>query len=193
MFSRAFLGKIIKLSFLVTIAFFSVDISLAQDSPKLVEGLDVQGNRRLRDKDILAHIETRLGETFNKKQLEKDLDRLLSLEVFDPMNSRVIVESGIRGGVNVIFEVMELPIIDLVSYEFPESLSVDAVKRKLKEQGLLIIEGQVYQVEKLRKVRKAIRRYLAVDGHEDMDVLVFEEALTATTLKLTFKIERKQN
>ena len=59
---------------------------------QLVESVDIQGNRRLRDEDLLYYIRTRPGDTFNPAQLEKDLKELLSLNFFEKTETRVITE-----------------------------------------------------------------------------------------------------
>ncbi len=40
---------------------------------QLVESVDIAGNRRLRDDDLLYYIKTRPGDTYNQAQLERDL------------------------------------------------------------------------------------------------------------------------
>ena len=66
----------------------------AQRSKRLVEAVEVVGNRRLSAKDILSHIKTRPGEPFSAKQSKLDLQELLALGVFDKMQTRVTMESG---------------------------------------------------------------------------------------------------
>jgi outer membrane protein assembly factor BamA len=98
---------------------FARDLKSAKKSTiaaqQVVENVDIQGNRRLRDEDLLYYIKTRPGDVYDPAALERDLKELLSLNFFDKTATRVLTEDGIRGGVNVIFEVRELPIIrDLV-------------------------------------------------------------------------------
>src|SRR5919205_2881411 len=84
----------------------------APSQQKLVDEVQIEGNRRLRDEDILYHIQTRAGDTYNPAQVERDLQALLNLPFFDKTETRVsIVESGPRGGVIVRFDVKELPVI----------------------------------------------------------------------------------
>ena len=88
-----------------------------KQAQQLVESVDIQGNRRLRDDDLLYYIKTRAGDTFSPQQLERDLKELLSLNFFDKTATRVLTEDGVRGGVNVIFEVKELPLIRDLRFE----------------------------------------------------------------------------
>src|SRR5437868_6945339 len=101
---------------------------------QVVETVDIQGNRRLRDDDLLYYIKTRPGDVYDPAALERDLKELLSLNFFDKVKTRVLTEEGVRGGVNVIFEVKELPIIrDLVFHGLkavPESDVLKAFREK---------------------------------------------------------------
>src|SRR5437868_5981218 len=89
----------------------------AQQSGQLVEAVEIWGNRRISDKNILKRIKTRPGESFNQSQIQLDLQAILAMGFFDKIQTRVSVEEGARGGVVVIFEVAELPLIQGVSFE----------------------------------------------------------------------------
>ena len=86
-------------------------ISETRTQQQLVESVDIQGNRRLKDVDLLYYIKTREGDVYDQAQLERDLKELLSLNFFDKTYTRVLTEEGVRGGVKVIFQVRELLII----------------------------------------------------------------------------------
>jgi outer membrane protein assembly factor BamA len=80
-----------------------------QSQQRLVENVDIIGNRRLRKDDILYYIQTRPGDVYDVNMVQRDYQTLLSLAFFDKTATRVFTENGARGGVNVIFEVKELP------------------------------------------------------------------------------------
>lgn len=83
----------------------------AQRTQRTVESVAVVGNRRLRQDDILYWVQTRPGDPYNVEQIERDYQAILALGFFDKTATRVQTETGSRGGVNIIFEVRELPII----------------------------------------------------------------------------------
>lgn len=83
----------------------------AQKSKRLVESLDIEGNYRLLDEDIFQSLKTRPGDVYNQKTIESDLQTLLALGVFDKEQTRVAVADGQRGGVIVVFTVVEMPLI----------------------------------------------------------------------------------
>jgi outer membrane protein assembly factor BamA len=79
--------------------------TFAQQNQRLVESVDITGNRRLRKDDILYYVQTRPGDPYNEQQVQRDLQAILALGFFDKTKTRVLTEEGARGGINVIFEV----------------------------------------------------------------------------------------
>src|ERR1700694_5524412 len=101
-----------------TTSFFLVARTSAQQpQPRLVENVDVINNRRLRKDDILYYIQTRPGDTYSEAQVQRDLQTILGLGFFDKVATKVSTEIGPRGGINVIFEVKELPILRDLQFE----------------------------------------------------------------------------
>ena len=45
----------------------------ASEQQQIVENVDIQGNRRLRDDDLLYYIKTRSGDVYDPAALERDL------------------------------------------------------------------------------------------------------------------------
>src|SRR5262245_50594103 len=88
-----------------------------QQQQRVVEEVDILGNRRLRKDDILYYVQTRPGDTYNEAQVARDLQAILSLGFFDKVGTRVYTEEAPRGGLRVIFEVRELPIIRDIQLE----------------------------------------------------------------------------
>src|SRR4051794_21941347 len=94
----------------ISATFVSPGRVLAQQTPpqtqpqRIVESVDIIGNRRLRKDDILYYIQTRPGDPYNVDQVQRDYQTLLSLTFFDKTATRVLTETGPRGGVNIIFE-----------------------------------------------------------------------------------------
>ena len=73
---------------------------------RLIEGVEINsaGNKPL--DDILKMLKTRVSEPFNGDVVKADLRALLGLGL-DPVKTTVRVEEGVRGGVNVVFELYE--------------------------------------------------------------------------------------
>lgn len=157
---------------------------------QLVESVDIQGNRRLRDDDLLYYIKTRPGDVFNAQQLERDLRELLSLNFFDKTATRVLTEEGPRGGVNVIFEVKELPIIRDLQFKGAKALQESDILKEFREKRVGISKEAVYNPVNTQKAIRSIRELLAAKGYPNATVKVEEEEVSATSTALTFVVDQ---
>ena len=157
---------------------------------QLVESVDISGNRRLRDEDLLYYIKTRPGDVYNEAQLERDLKELLSLNFFDKTSTRVLTEPGIRGGVNVIFEVKELPIIRDLQFEGAKALQESDILKAFREQRVGISKEATYDPVKARNASRILRELLASKGYPNAKVNVKEEDVSATSVAITFEVDQ---
>lgn len=157
---------------------------------QLIENVDIQGNRRLRDDDLLYYIKTRPGDTFNAQQLERDLKELLSLNFFDKTFTRVLTEEGPRGGVNVIFEVRELPIIRDLQFQGAKALQESDILKAFREQRVGISKEAIFNPVNVAKANRVIRELLASKGFPNAKIETKEEEISAISISLTFIVEQ---
>ncbi len=155
---------------------------------QIVENVDIQGNRRLRDDDLLYYIKTRAGDVYDPAGLERDLKELLSLNFFDKTATRVITTEGVRGGVNVIFEVRELPIIRDLQFTGSKAITESDILKAFREQRVGISKESVYDPVKARGATRVLRELLASKGYPNASVEVKEEEVSATSIALTFEV-----
>src|SRR5215203_4702866 len=157
---------------------------------QIVETVDIQGNRRLRDDDLLYYIKTRSGDVYDPAALERDLKELLSLNMFDKTATRVITTEGVRGGVNVIFEVRELPIIRDLQFTGAKALPESDILKAFREQRVGVSKEAVYDPVKARGATRVMREMLASKGYPNAKITVKEEEVSATSIALTFEVEQ---
>jgi len=182
------------LLFAVFSAFLFVPNVVAQKQGKLIENLDIQGNRRLTDEEILKHIKTRPGERLDEIQLQADLQSLMKLGLFHTTHTKVLTEVGVRGGVNVIFEVYELPLIVELKFDGLRYATKEELLVELREQNAEVAVNNPYQPEKMGKARQVILEYLVkMRGFVDAKVSLTEEQVSATTVKVSFVIDEMPN
>ncbi len=155
---------------------------------QIVESVDIQGNRRLRDEDLFYYIKTRAGDVYDPAALERDLKELLSLNFFDKTATRVLTEDGIRGGVNVIFEVRELPIIRDLVFKGAGSLTESDILKEFREKRVGVSKEAVYDPVKARNATRVLREMLASKGYPNATVEVQEDEVSATSIALTFNV-----
>lgn len=158
-------------------------------SQRLVENVDIIGNRRLRKDDILYYVQTRPGDPYNEEQVQRDYQTLLSLTFFDKTATRVFTENGARGGVNVIFEVKELPIIRDLTFDGLSSVQESDVLKAFRERRVGVSKESIYDPVKVRNAMRVIKEMLAASGHPNATVEERTEEVSATSLAITFDID----
>jgi outer membrane protein insertion porin family len=161
-----------------------------KNQEQIIEAVDIAGNRRLRDEDLLYYIKTRPGDVYIQAQLERDLRELLQLNFFDKVETKVLTEPGVRGGVNVIFQVVELPIIRDLQFEGLEAVPESDVLKAFREQRVGISKESVYDPVKAQNATRILREQLASKGFPNAKVTVKEEEVSATSTAITFVIEQ---
>jgi len=157
---------------------------------QVVESVDIQGNRRLRDEDLMYYIKTRPGDVYDPASLERDLRELLSLNFFDKTATRVLTEDGVRGGVNVIFEVKELPIIRDLQFKGAKALAESDILKEFREKRVGISKESVYDPVKARAGSRVLREMLASKGYPNAKIDVQEEEVSATSIAVTYNIDQ---
>ena len=174
--------------FIGTASLFFVERAHAQQQPRPVETVDVIGNRRLRKDDIVYYIQTRAGDTYNPSQVERDLQALNALGFFDKTETRVTIEDGPRGGVNVTFYVKELPIIRDIQFEGLKSVSESDVLKTFREKRVGVSKEAIEDPVKLRNATRVLKEMLAAKGHPNATVKAAIERVSATSDAITFQI-----
>src|SRR5690242_853265 len=159
-----------------------------QTQQRLVENVDIIGNRRLRKDDILYYIQTRPGDVYNEETVQRDYQTLLSLSFFDKTATRVLTENGPRGGVNIIFEVKELPIIRDLTFEGLHSVQESDILKAFRERRVGVSKESVYDPVKVRNAIRVMKELLAENGHPNATVEERTEEVSATSLAITFHV-----
>jgi len=163
---------------------------LAGVQQQIVETVDVQGNRRLRDDDLLYYIKTRSGDVYDPTALERDLKELLSLNFFDKTATRVITSEGVRGGVNVIFEVREWPVIRDLQFTGMKAVTESDVLKAFREKRIGVSKEAIFDPVKARNGTRILRELLASKGYPNAKVTVKEEEVSATSIAVTYEIDQ---
>ncbi len=193
MYNLRTLGFVILVSaFLGIAAYAQTGTSATQPAAQqqVVESVDIQGNRRLHDEDLIYYIKTRPGDIYDPAALERDLKELLSLNFFDKSKCRVLTEEGVRGGVNVIFEVVELPIIRDLQFKGSKAITESDILKEFREKRVGISKESVYDPVKARNATRILREMLASKGFPNAKVTVKEDEVSATSIAVTFIIDQ---
>ena len=181
-FMLAALGAVIGITLFVS------QHARAQQQPRLVENVDIIGNRRLRKEDIVYYIQTRQGDAYNPAQIERDLQAILALGFFDKVGTRVTIADGPRGGIDVTFEVKELPIIRDIEFEGLKSVPESDVLKEFREKRVGVSKEAIEDPVKVRNATRILKELLAAKGHPNATITPTIEHVSATSDAITFKI-----
>ncbi len=157
---------------------------------QIIETIDIQGNRRYRDDDLFYYIKLRPGDVYDPAAVERALAELLSLNFFDKAATRVLTTPGVRGGVNVIFEVRELPVIRDLVFKGTKAIAEADILKAFREQRVGISKEGIYDPVKARGAVRVLKEMLASKGYPNATVNIQEEEISATSIGLTFEIEQ---
>lgn len=180
----AVLGLVIATSSL----FVATRARAQQPQQRVVEDVDVQGNRRLRKDDILYWIQTRPGDNYNPDQVARDLQAINGLGFFEKTETRVTIEDAPRGGIRVTFIVKELPIIRDIQFEGLKSVSESDVLKTFRERRVGVSKEAIYDPVKVRNATRVLKELLAAKGHPNATIAEDRENVSATSVAVTFQI-----
>ncbi len=165
-----------------------VGIGLNDVVGRLVEAIEIVGNRRFTAKEILRWVKTRPGDLLNVQQVSRDLETILATGYFNRASTRVSSEEGVRGGVAIIFETYELPLISEVKFEGLKDLSEAVIFDAFLKENIDVRKGAVCDPAKVRSAVRVIRNLLESKGKANANVEVHSENVTAFLVALTFVI-----
>ena len=119
------------------------EIAAKDAAGRIIEAVEIVGNRRITEKEILELIQTRPGELCSVQQMEQDLATILATGYFNKADTRVHTEVRASGGVVVVFEVHELPLISGVKFEGLKSVAESVIREALRKDEIDVYEGGV--------------------------------------------------
>ncbi|HEX5708491.1 MAG TPA: outer membrane protein assembly factor BamA [Pyrinomonadaceae bacterium] len=161
--------------------------SAAQDQQVIVERVTVEGNRRLSREGVLYYVQTREGDPYNEAQVQRDLQALLALPLFDKLQTRVSVTDGARGKI-VIFTVRELPIIRDIVFNGMKAVNEADVLKAFREQRVGVSKESTYDPVKRVNAERTIKELLAARGYPNANVTTEVEEVSATSVALIFGV-----
>jgi hypothetical protein len=157
---------------------------------RLIESLDIMGNRRFTSKEVQSWIKSRAGEPLKAQEIQEDLSTLLATGFFHKSGTRVFIEEGVRGGVGVHFEVHELPVIGDVRFE---GLKIDQslIIKAWQDAGINLQAGTPYAVETVVAAIRIIKQVLDLNRLSYSSVEPRVELLTSQISNLAFVVTTK--
>lgn len=151
---------------------------------KIVESVDFQGNRRIPDDSMRLWVSTREGDPYTPDQIRRDLRTILAQGFFE--DAKVFVDDGPRGGLVVIFEVKEYPVILDIDYPGMKSISQSELLEEWRKRSVGLSKESQLDPIKANRAAAVIREMLSIKGHPDAEVKWEAEEVSATAVILHF-------
>ena len=140
------------------------EIAAKDAAGRTVEAVEIVGNRRITDKEILGLIQMRPGDLCSVQQMEQDLATILATGYFNKADTRVLTEVRASGGVVVVIEVHELPLISGVKFEGLKSVAESVILEALGRHKIDVHEGGVYDPAQEEMLSALSGRYWSRTG-----------------------------
>jgi outer membrane protein insertion porin family len=97
----------------------------------LVEDVEVRGNRRIPKESILYYVQSKPGDRYSQALAQRDLEAIIGLGFFDPLQTKLLLDDGPRGGKIIIFQVREYPIIRDLQYRGLKSATARRLPKRI--------------------------------------------------------------
>ncbi len=171
--------------------FVSVRPVLAQQAAQdvLVEDVEIRGNRRIPKESILYYVQSKPGDRYSQALAQRDLEAILGLGFFDPLQTKLLLDDGPRGGKVIIFQVKEYPIIRDLQYRGLKSATESDVLTRFKERRTQVSKENQFDPAKVNAAKIVLRELLAEKGHPQAEVSIEVEDISATTVALIFNVD----
>jgi outer membrane protein insertion porin family len=171
------------------VVFASAAAARAPQDPsegKIVEQIEIRGARRIPESSMRLWIQTRENEPYAAEQIRRDLKTVLAQGFFE--DAKVYTEEGPRGGVVVIFEVFEYPVILDIDYPGLKSVSETDLLEEWRKRSIGLSKESQLDPVKAQRAAAAIREMLAAKGRPDAEVKWDPERISQTAVLLHFNV-----
>jgi len=153
-----------------------------------IEGINFEGNRRIRRDTLQARIFSRQGDPYNEDTLRRDFQALWNTQFFEDV--KLEVEDGIKpNGKVVTFIVKERPVIRRIRYDGIHSISESDILDRFKEKKVgLTVESQ-FDPTRIKKAEVVLKELLGEHGRQFATVTPqYEKIASSNAVILVFKI-----
>lgn len=159
---------------------------VAQQTPEVIENIDVIGNRRIPQESIMSRIYTRPGDIYDPGSLERDLQSVWNTGYFDDV--RIEREQGKKGWL-IHFYVREKPTIRTIDYHGLNSVSQSDVLDRYKKLKIGLTQDSPYDPTKVIKAKVALEELLAEHGRQFANITVQVQQIPPASVAVTFNVK----
>jgi outer membrane protein insertion porin family len=152
-----------------------------------VEDVQVRGNIAVPVNTIKARIQTKAGDTYDARTIQRDIRSIWALEAFEDI--RVTEEAGPAGGKLLVFEVVEKPRIRSVDYKGLSSITQSDILKALSQSKATLAQGGFYDDVRTHRAAAIIKALLAEKGRQQAKVEITRDIVPTNSAVVTFKVD----
>ncbi len=170
--------------FLFTLLLF-VSPAFSQDENH-ISSVRIDGNKRIATETYLYYVSIKEGDPYDEAALQNDFRRLWQTGFLDDLKIQI---ERTQLGVEVVFKVVERPLIKTIEYTGNDKISKDDIETKLKDENINIRSDQPLDNYIAQRVVNAINKLMAEKGMQFGSAKYKTETISDTASKLVFVID----
>jgi BlaR1 peptidase M56/Surface antigen variable number repeat len=162
--------------------------SLPKVSGPPIEAIEFQG-ARVPQFALRATITSRVGGAYDIDTLRRDSQSLYNTGRFSDVFWET--EPGPKG-VIVRFVLVQRPLIQSIEYQGDNTVTVPEILERFKQRKVKLRPETLYHEDELGRAAVTVQELVAERGRQNITVTPFVEPIQPSTVKITFRVEKKQ-
>ena len=155
---------------------------------EIIEAIRIQGSRSVSEETYLFHLQSKVGEPYDRQQVLADYQRLWKTGFLDDLTLEMT--DGEKGKLLTFF-VTERPRVERIEFTGSDALDPTSIEEKLREEKAEIPAGSFYDPARALRAAKVIRVLLVDKGFPEGDVKVEGKTLDDTSVAVVFDLREK--
>jgi len=167
--------------FLFVLIFFCAGAAPAQESPLLVNKIEIRGLKRIEEGAVKSKISQKTGEPLSQEKIAEDIKSIFKMGYFDDV--RVEVET-FEGGVKLIYVVKEKPTIVKIDFQGNEKIEDSKLKEKIT-----LSPGSIADTVLIQDNASRLKKFYEEEGYLLANVVPVIKKVSENEVTLTYQID----
>jgi len=161
----------------------------AQDSDlegQPITGVEITGLKNLPEETLLYYLDLEVGRLLDSDSLNSRIKNLWERQLIDDVEVRY---EATEGGVKVIVDVEERPVLRSIDYEGLKKVSRNDVRDRIVEDRIIVREGGPLARGELERLRASIQQLYSDKGYRFADVTYRLEPVGTNEVRAVYAID----
>ncbi|MFO7751575.1 MAG: outer membrane protein assembly factor BamA [Desulfobacteraceae bacterium] len=148
---------------------------------KIIESIEVEGNKRIESDAVIRTIETQVRDVVNSERLSDDLSRIYKMGYFEDVR---VSQENLGAGVKIIFKVEEKPSVRKILFEKNHVYD----NEKLRE-AIHTSTGSILNVFKIKEDLKRIEHLYKTKNYHNCEISYEVNQLEQNQADIVFRVD----